>query len=108
MAVTSMLSMPAVNVHKKFNFVAKVAKPFKNTSRGKPLFSPKQLSAVGGMDGIQGKLLAERISQESGELIAQSRRQGTKSHYESAWRKFCGWCSGKKIDSFGSSLASVL
>ena len=23
------------------------------------------------------------------------------------WRNFCGWCSGKKIDPFGCSLASV-
>ena len=103
-----MVSIPVADAHKKSDFAAKVAKPFKKSSRGTSLISPKQLSAVGGMDSIRGKLLAEGISPESAELIAQSRRQGTKSYYESAWRKFCGWCSGKKIDPFGCSLASVL
>ena len=72
MAVTSMVSMPAIDVHKKSNFVAKVAKPFKKSSRGKSLISPKQLSAVGGMDSIRGKLLAKRISQESAEISSLS------------------------------------
>ena len=53
-------------------------------------------------------MLADGISKESDEPIAQSKRQGTNSHYESAWRKFCGWCSGKNIDPFGCSLASLL
>lgn len=64
--------MPAIDVHKKSNFVAKVAKPFKKSNRGKSLISPKQLSAVGGMDSIRGKLLAKRISQESAEISSLS------------------------------------
>ena len=59
MAVTGMLSMPVADVHEKSDFVAKVAKPFKISSREKLLISPKQLPAVGGMDSIRGKLLAE-------------------------------------------------
>ena len=74
----------------------------------KSVISPKQLSVVGGMDSIREKLLAEGLLQESAELIAQSRRQGTKSRYELTWRTFCDWCSGKKIDPFGCSLASIL
>ena len=84
MAVTSMVFVPVADLHKKSDFVAEVEKPFKKSSRGKSLISPKQLSAVVGIDSIQGKLLAEGILQESAELISQSRRQGTKSHYQSA------------------------
>ena len=40
MAVTSMVSMSVADVHKKSDFVAKVAKPFKKSSRGKSLISP--------------------------------------------------------------------
>ena len=100
-----MASMPVADVHKKSDFAAKVAKLFKKFSRGKQLISPTQFSAVGGMDSIRGKLLAEGISQGPSELITQSKRQGAKSHYELAWRKFCSWCSGKNIDPFGCSLA---
>ena len=60
------------------------------------------------MDSIRGILLAERILQESSELYAQSRRQGTNYRYESAEGKHFGWCSGKKIDPFRCSLVSVL
>ena len=68
MAVTSMVSMPVADVHKKSNFVAKKAKRFKKYSRGKFLISPKELYVVGGMDSIREKLLAEGISKESAEL----------------------------------------
>ena len=68
MAITSMVSMPVADVHKKSNFVAKKAKRFKQYSRGKFLISPKELSVVGGMDSIREKLLAEGISKESAEL----------------------------------------
>ena len=108
MAVASMVSMPVADVHTKSNFVAKIGKLFQISNKGKLLISPKHLSASGGMGSIHENLLAEEILQESAELIAQSRRQGTKSHYKSAWREFCGWCSGKKIDPFRCSLASVL
>ena len=108
MAVTSVVSMTVADVLKKSDFVAKMAKPFKKTSKVKSPISPNQLSAVCGMDSIRGYLLADGISQESPELIGQSRRQGTKSHYELTWRKFCGWFYGRKIDPFGCSLAPVL
>lgn len=60
------------------------------------------------MVSIHEKLLAEEILQESAELIAQCKRHGTKSHCKPAWREFCGWCSGKKIDHFTCSVASAL
>ena len=56
MAVTGILSMPVADIHEKYDFVVKVAKPFKIFSRGKSLINPKELSAVGGMANIRGKL----------------------------------------------------
>ena len=56
MAVTSIVSMPVADIHKKFDFVAKVAKPFKIFRRERSLINPKELSAVGGMVGILEKL----------------------------------------------------
>ena len=56
MTVTSIVSMPVADIHKKFDFVAKVAKAFKRFRRGRSLINPKELSAVGGMAGILEKL----------------------------------------------------
>ena len=56
MAVTNIVSMPVADIHKKFDFVAKVAKLFEIFRRGRSLINPKELSAVGGMAGILGKL----------------------------------------------------
>ena len=102
------VSMAVVDVNKKSNFFAKVVKPFKKSSRGKSLISPKQPSAVGGVDSIWVKFLADGIWQESVEPIAPSRRQGTKFHCESVWIKFRGWFFGEKVNPFGCFLASVL
>ena len=60
MAVTGIVSMPVADIHEKYDFLVKVAKPFKIFSRGKSLINPKELSAVGGMTGIQGKLSGYR------------------------------------------------
>lgn len=65
MAVTSVVSMTVADVLKKSDFVAKMAKPFKKTSKVKSPISPNQLSAVCGMDSIREYLLADGISQES-------------------------------------------
>ena len=56
MAVTGIVSMPVADIHEKYNFVVKVAKPLKIFSRGKSLINPKELSAVGVMADIRGKL----------------------------------------------------
>ena len=56
MAVTSIVSMPVADIHKKFDFVSKVAKPFKIFRRGRSLINRKEQSAVGGMASILGKL----------------------------------------------------
>ena len=42
MVVTSIVSIPVANIHKKSGFIAKVAKPFKKFSRGKSLINPKK------------------------------------------------------------------
>ena len=67
MVVTSIVSMPVADIHKKFDFIAKVAKPLKIFRRGRSLINRKEQSAVGGMAGIL----------ESSVGIAQSKRQGT-------------------------------
>ena len=56
MAVTSIVFMPVADIHEKHDFVDKVAKPFKIFSRRKSLINPKELSAVGGMAGIKGRI----------------------------------------------------
>ena len=43
-------------------------------------------------------LSSEGISERASNLISSTRKDGTRSNYESAWRKFDSWCSGKQVD----------
>ena len=77
------------------------------------LFSPnrklrKRKLATPGMDGFRKKSSVERISEESAAHIANARRTGTNTHFESAWRKWSSWCSQRLINSFKASLVKIL
>ena len=108
LAIPALVSPSTSDVNKEPNFVTKVPKPSKKSSRGIAPPKPEQFSSTCGMDSLRKNLLTEGISRESAELILSSRRSGTSSHYESAWRKFCSWCSEQQIDLFRCSLTSVL
>lgn len=108
LAIPALVSPSTSDVNKEPNFVTKVPKPSKKSSRGIAPPKPEQFSSTCGMDSLRENLFTEGISRESAELILLSRRSGTSSRYESAWRKFCGWCSEQQIDPFRCSLTSVL
>jgi len=74
---------------------------------GHPLVK-KSISSTSGLDSLRGKLQAEGVSEKAPNLITDSRREGTKSHYESSWRKWSSWCSKKQIDPFRSPITFVL
>jgi len=60
------------------------------------------------MDHIRESLSSTGLSKQAVELISNKRRPGTISNYESAWRKFCGWCSTQQIDPFRCDIKFVL
>ena len=108
LAIPVVVPLPDPNVSKESNSYSKVSGSTKKSSRGISSIGPKQFLTTGGMNSVLEKLLAEEISRESAELVLHARRKGTRSHYESAWRKFSSWCFKQKTDPFGCSLALIL
>lgn len=60
------------------------------------------------MESFRKKLSSEGISERASNLISNARRVGTRSNYESAWRKFDSWCSEKQIDPTTCDVSIVL
>ena len=108
LAISALVSPSSSDVDKEPHLITKVSQSSKKPSGGITPTKPKQHSSTGGMDSLREDLFTEGVSKESAELILLSRRSGTSARYESAWRKFCGWCSGQQIDPFRCPLTSVL
>ena len=59
-----------------------------------------ELIETSGLIDFKKTLLFEGISENTFHVITNSRRKGTLSNYESAWRKWASWCPEQKIDHF--------
>ena len=59
-----------------------------------------ELIETNGLIDFKKTLLFEGISENTFHIITNSRRKGTLSNYESAWRKWPSWCPEQKIDHF--------
>ena len=57
------------------------------SSGAKAPFAGRQAATVGGMEGFRKALEGEGVSKLSAPLITNSRRSGSLSNYQSAWRK---------------------
>ena len=54
-------------------------------------------SETGHLDHFRKALSENGISEEAGELLTASWRQGTNKNYDSAWRKWESWCQERDI-----------
>lgn len=108
MADTSLVPKTTANVNKKPYSSATITRPPKGPIGKQPSTDKKLYSQISGMDCVRKSLFAEGISEESAKLIIQARRGGTRSHYESAWGKWCSWCSERQISPTGCSLNHIL
>ena len=61
-------------------------------SVAKAPFAGRQPTTLGGMEGFSKALESEEISKLAATLISNSRRSGSISNYQSAWRKWASWC----------------
>ena len=68
----------------------------------------KRRPATPGMDSFRERLSSEGISKESATVIANVRRSGTLTHYESSWCKWHSWCVRKQIDPIKCPLTHIL
>ena len=108
LAQSVVVSTSSTNVNRETN---------SNTSRKGSLNGPKVGEAfthrdreikTSALDNFREKLFAEGISKNATDLITGAKRQGSISHYESAWRKWDSWCSRKQVDPISGPLSAVL
>ena len=60
------------------------------------------------MVGFRKTLFCEEISENASHIITNSRRKGTLSNDESAWRKWASWCLEQKVDPFQTPVKDII
>ena len=50
----------------------------------------------------------EGFSKDVANLLVAATRSSTSKTYESSWRRWCGWCSKRKVNPLSSTLANIL
>ena len=88
---------------------------FHSTSRGsfnklkdeKASINRERKVKTSGLDNFREKLFAEGISKSAAERITSAKRQGSITHYESAWGNLDSWCSRKQVDPISGPPNSV-
>jgi len=108
LANSTLVHNPSEYVNSKSNFITSESTTPYEPSRPNSSISSETTTKISGLDHIRESLSTTGLSKGAVELISGSRREGTISNYESAWRKFCCWCSEQKIDPFRCDLTFVL
>ena len=78
------------------------------SSGAKAPFAGRQPATVRGMEGFKRALEGQGVSKLAATLITNSRRSGSISNYQSAWRKWASWCCEREVDPFTSKIIEVL
>ena len=60
------------------------------------------------MEYIRTSLTARGISEDTSEIISNSRTKGTRTTYDYPWNKWLGWCSQREIDPSNSTIGKIL
>ena len=108
MANTVVVPSASANVNKESLATSKYSRSFDRTKQTKSSVERKPKLATPGMDSFRENLSAEGLSEESAILIANDRRPGIVSHYESACGKSDSWCVRRKIDSIRYPMRDVV
>ena len=60
-----------------------------------------------GVESLRGRLQTAGFSQESSDLLLESRRSGTRAAYKAPWKRWWGWCVERKVDPLQASVGYV-
>ena len=88
--------------------VASIRQTFVKPSRGNPPTCCQQDLKFSGLDHYRVSLIKKGISAEAAKLISESRRKGSLSNYNSAWKKWASWCDQEQIDPFQCPVSDVI
>ena len=82
-----------------------------NTERPKRGIPPSRTESNAHSDGLAGvgENKGPRVfSKPVADLLAKSRSEGTRKNYESLWKAFASWCSGRQTNPFSCDLNTIL
>ena len=68
----------------------------------------EQISDTGSLVSVRGPSAAKRLSSSAKHLIANSKAQGTRKRYGSAWGKFNSWCGERELDPISTPITEIL
>ena len=105
---TDLVSLTTRKSGRKPNKNSNQAKVVIKSQRGNPSTIGKQNPQVSGMENLRKNLQDKGISERAAKLITTARSIGTRENYNTAWRKFHSWCSGRKIDPFRCDVSGIL
>jgi len=104
---SSMVPKDSKNVYSKSNFTSSEKESVKGPHRELSSTVNVKVTQTSGLDCLRGRVEAKGLSPEAAELVLCSRRKSSVSNYESAWRKWAGWCSGKEINPIAATLGNI-
>ena len=61
-----------------------------------------------GMENFRQQVSASGVSDHSAKLMSKSWRPGTQVAYNSAWKKWTGWCGERQLDPFQTSVDNII
>ena len=105
---SAMVPIPAGGVNWESHYSAKIPTPVKKPKTGKSPTNKRVEPDSSGMDHFRSSLKARGISEESSEIISNSRTKGTRTTYGYAWNKWVGWCNQRGNDPSDSTLGEIL
>ena len=107
-ANTTMVWTASANGNCRPSTLAPQARSSEECKGGNTSFVEEQVTSISGLENFRKILASEKISRQAAELITNSRAKGTNYNYQSAWKKWSGWCSQQQVDPFKCSLSFIL
>ena len=108
LANTVVLSVSAWNTSKGTSYNTKFYHTFSRSKRESSSISAEQNFYISGMAGFQERWFLQVVSQETTQIISNSRGQRTLGYYEFVWKKWPSWCDPWKVGSFQYRINDVL
>ena len=108
MARPAMVSRASKNVFKKPTTSTSTQRSTERSCRKVESTRNAEFTATSGLDNLRQNLLAEEISERASNLITNKRKTSSIKHYESAWKKWCDWCSEREISPTRSNINYLL
>ena len=76
--------------------------------RGTTPTASEQHNEISCVESFGEGTTTQGLSETASALIEQSKSEGTRSRYRSAWNNFKSWCSERKVDPFSCSIEEIM